>query len=432
LRQEIEYLQEENRRLKGTLAEHNRMQSDLKDSIDELIQVHRYSQIITSTLNLDDVLLSLMELVRQVVEYRVSGVFLIEEGKAGLKLISPRPIPKELEEKVRFQWEEGIIDWVLQEGRPVVFPDVEPTEGSEEHRDGRNFIVAPLLAKGKDLGVLILYSTKPRGAFTRQEIRLVSILSNQAAIAIENSRLYNRLEDAHTRLKASQRQLIQSGKLAAIGELASGMAHEINNPLQIILSTVQLMIMNLREDERSIKALKIVERNARRIAKITGALLDFARKNDVESITSSMDVSTLIRRIQSLVQYQLQAADIRLRVIAEENLPPISGNAGQLEQAFLSIIFNARDAMPEGGELVIEIKRWGDYLRIDFVDTGVGIPEENLSRIFEPFFTTHGERCKGLGLSVSYGIIQRHGGTIEVESLIGHGSRFIVKLPVRR
>jgi len=425
----VEALEEENRQLKENLAQFQRTKLDLRTSIDELIQVQKLSETITATLNLDAILASLAESSRQVVEYEVCGVFLFKPDNSDLEALYVDPPSEEFKDRVHFQWEEGILDWVIEQSRISVFPDIQVSPvGCQKER---NFIVAPLSLKEKNLGVFVLYTDRPKDAFTNQDMTLLSILTDQTAIAIENSRLYEQLEQANQRLKRSQSQLIQSEKMAAVGQLANGMAHEINNPLQIILSKVQLLLIDFEKMPELVEGLKLIEENTVRIARITKALLDFADHNSARSEKAPLDINSLIQKVASLVTYQLKCSGIKLIIETEEELPLVKADSSQIEQVCLNLISNARHAMPEGGKLTIKTSRGDEFVQVDFMDTGEGIPEKELSRIFEPFFTTRSNQGNpGLGLSNSYGIIQRHGGTIEVQSQVGKGSTFTLRLPV--
>lgn len=429
LKARIQTVEEENRQLKENLSGTHRTKLDLRTSIDELIQVQRLSKAIAATLSLDVILASLADISRQVVKYEVCGVFLLRPDHSGLEALSVVPPSEEFENKVHFQWEEGILDWVLERGRITIFPDIQASSVGRQKE--RNFIVAPLSPGEKGLGFFVLYTDRPKDAFTSQEITLLSILIDQTAVALDNSRLYGELEETNQKLRQSQAQLIQSEKMAAVGQLATGMAHEINNPLQIILSKVQLLTIDFAQQAELVKGLEIIQENTMRIARITGGLLDFADHNNISPGRRPLDMNSLIQKVAALVVYQLKSNGIKLIVKTQEELPLVKADANQIEQVCLNLISNARSAMPGGGKFTIRTSAGKEFIQVDFVDTGAGIPEKDLPRIFEPFFTTRSSRGNpGLGLSTSYGIIQRHRGTIEVQSKVGKGSTFTIRLPV--
>jgi signal transduction histidine kinase len=239
-----------------------------------------------------------------------------------------------------------------------------------------------------------------------------------------------RLVEVQALYKESLQLVTQAEKLASIGRLAGGVAHEINNPLMVILGRAELALMDVPEDHASAADLEIIISETKRIANIVKNLLRFSRQDQQESLLP-VDVNETVDRAVELTRYQLTVDNILVETRYAPDLPTVMGNAGQLQQVFTNIIINAYQAISQqGGRLLIETCRTGDYVDIRFTDTGCGIPVENLKRIFEPFYTTKAEHeGTGLGLSVSYGIIADHGGSITVDSVLGQGSQFTVRLP---
>jgi nitrogen-specific signal transduction histidine kinase/CheY-like chemotaxis protein len=231
-----------------------------------------------------------------------------------------------------------------------------------------------------------------------------------------------------------QVQLIQSERMAGIGTLASGIAHEFNNLLQIMMGHTEFAQRTKKADVME-EALDIVMNTTVRTKKIIEDVLSFSKSGAPEK--ELCDIAELIKSVLSLTEEHFKKNNIRA-VIKYGRVPKIEVNKGEIQQVFLNLVTNARDAMsPRGGKLEIEIKKVEDNVEISFADTGKGIEEENLSRVFEPFYTTKGAvggdtriQGIGLGLSVSYGIVERHRGTIEVESEVGRGTTFTIRLPV--
>ncbi|MEW6756362.1 MAG: ATP-binding protein, partial [Candidatus Latescibacterota bacterium] len=398
---------------------------ELRASMDELLNLSELSETISSSFAVQDILSALMDLSGRFLACRGCGVFLWEEG-GELQTVALRG-SEGLPEQVRACWEDGIIDWVMREGRPVVMEDLDTLSRSTPEA---SFVVTPLRVRGKQLGVYALHCPKPKDDFTAGELDLLGVLANQAAIAIDNARLYTDLEEALRQLRESQSQILLSSKLAAVGELAGGVAHEVNNPLQIILSRVQLMLMQNQGAPRLVEGLRLIEANVKRISRIIRALLGFAGHNARNEDWTQFDLGQSLHQAHALVAHQLEKHLIRTTITCEEGLPPLLGNVGELEQVFINLLLNAQNAMPRGGELTITARRDGDGVEIRFADTGMGIEPEHLDRIFEPFYTTRAEEGgTGLGLAVSYGIIEVHQGTITVESEPGAGATFIVRLP---
>jgi two-component system NtrC family sensor kinase len=225
-------------------------------------------------------------------------------------------------------------------------------------------------------------------------------------------------------------QLMQAEKLSSIGLLAAGIAHEVNTPIAGISSYTQMLLKETPESNRHRPILKKIEKQTFRAAEIVNGLLNFSRLTDAQF--SSLDINQLIHDSLALLEHQLQRNQVKVESRLADALPPVYGNMGKLQQVFVNLFLNARDAMPHGGELEIETGMMDSTIVVDISDTGMGIPEENLKRIFDPFFTTKEVgKGTGLGLAVTYGIIQEHGGRIFVDSDLGKGTHFRLKLPTR-
>jgi PAS domain S-box-containing protein len=266
-------------------------------------------------------------------------------------------------------------------------------------------------------------------AITRDITGRVQAESQREAALSQREAALEALRRSMEQLTATQAQLIQAAKLAAVGELAAGVAHELNNPLTSILGFAELLLNSLLPDGSFRHDLEIIAKQARRARDIVRNLLDFARQTRPQRLPA--DVNSLLCQTLDLVRQHLENNG----VVIEEDYAPDLGlltlDAGQMKQVFLNLITNASHAMPEGGKLTLRTNRLGDEVVIAISDTGEGMPLEVREHIFEPFFTTKptGEGT-GLGLSISLGIVQEHGGRIAVESQVGQGSTFTVWLPI--
>jgi PAS domain S-box-containing protein len=241
------------------------------------------------------------------------------------------------------------------------------------------------------------------------------------------------LVDDITERVALESQLAQADKLSSIGLLAAGVAHEINTPLAVISSYSQMLSKQLRGDQRLGPVLDKIIQQSFRAAEIANGLLNFSRTSTTE--LRATDLNQVIRDTLSLVEHQFKTAQIILELELAGDLPPIHGNPGKLQQVFLNLLLNAKEAMPGGGRLRISTLVNG-HVEAIISDSGSGIAPENLKRIYDPFFTTKNvpgeKRGTGLGLAVSYGIIQEHAGKIRVESSIGAGTTFHLEFPLMR
>src|SRR4030095_3233135 len=226
-------------------------------------------------------------------------------------------------------------------------------------------------------------------------------------------------------------QLIQNEKLTSIGLLAAGVAHEVNTPLAVISSYSQMLRKEISPEDSRYKLLEKITKQTFRASEIVNNLLNFSRTNATEF--TEVDVHQVIRDTMALLEHQLKSARIRVEQEFRAEFPITFGNAGKLQQVFLNLLVNARDAMPEGGELHAITATMNSKIEILVQDSGTGISRENITKIYDPFFTTKKPgKGTGLGLSVSYGIVQEHGGTMSVESKLGAGTAFRLELPLVR
>ncbi len=234
-------------------------------------------------------------------------------------------------------------------------------------------------------------------------------------------------------LKLRQEQLLQAGKMAAVGTLTSGIAHELNNPLNNIALTTETLIEGSKDysEEEKLKMLKQLYTQVERAGSTVRNLLDFARKE--KPVFTSLAIQDVIESTLRLVSNELSLGQVELRLEIPPGLPKVIGNPRNLQQVFLNLFLNAIQAMPDGGRLGVRITAQEDHcLRVDVSDTGIGIPPENLSKVFDPFFTTKEPgQGTGLGLSVSYGIVEKHRGRLTVDSRVGEGTTFSVFLPFK-
>jgi hypothetical protein len=233
-----------------------------------------------------------------------------------------------------------------------------------------------------------------------------------------------------TERKAMERATRQAERLSALGRLSAGIAHEVNNPIGIMTSRIELILMDAEANglaEETVADLRVIHRNAIRVATIARNLLSFARETPRER--RAVDLNDVVRNVLLLVTNDYGRHDIRL--LPELNAAGlIEAHANALEQVVLNLVTNAAEAMPGGGEIRIQTTTVGERVRLVVADTGRGIPAESVSHIFDPFFTTKPSGT-GLGLSVSYGIVEDHGGSITVESTPGQGTTFVLTFPMK-
>jgi len=225
-----------------------------------------------------------------------------------------------------------------------------------------------------------------------------------------------------------ERRLVQADKLSSIGLLAAGVAHEVNTPLAVISTYAQMLAKQISGDEQKAPLLEKIAKQTFRASEIVNSLLNFSRTSPTEFV--SVDLNKIVRETLALMEHQMIKSGVTATLALDEDLPRIKGNPGKLQQVFLNLFLNARDAMERGGALALKTSAHDGRVLVTVADSGAGIARENLEKIFDPFFTTKGaKKGTGLGLSVSYGIVREHGGNIEVASEIGAGTRFELSFP---
>ncbi|MBE0478380.1 hypothetical protein IBX65_04585 [Candidatus Aerophobetes bacterium] len=267
------------------------------------------------------------------------------------------------------------------------------------------------------------------------EYLYAELADNQARLEKKNEELkktYEELKKAYEELQTLQVQLIHSEKLASIGRLAAGVAHEINNPLTGILTFAHLLLFNMPDDDRRKKDVEVIVKEAKRCRLITQNLLDFARQSEPKK--TKVDINIVIGKTLSLVENQSYFQNIKIIKDFNLYLPLLLIDSNQIKQVFMNVILNAQEAMPQGGFLTIgtDFSEDGKFVQVEFIDTGCGISEKNLGKVFDPFFTTKQVgKGTGLGLAISYGIIKSHAGEIIVRSKENKGTTVIIRLPIK-
>lgn len=269
-----------------------------------------------------------------------------------------------------------------------------------------------LKQKTTDLEAALEESSKTRS-------RMISMLD-------DNNQTRLKLEQSLKELKETQKMLIQSEKLVSLGHLVSEMAHEVNNPLMIISSRIQLMQMGDLKPEDREDSLGIIEKQCYRARDIIQRLLKFSKPSTTGS--EEIDVNVPIEEALNLLEHQYMLENISIERNYAKDLPPVKLNKNEIEEVFLNLMKNAAEAMPDGGKITVTTSRFKDKVRVVFKDTGEGIPQRIINNIFDPFFTTKKEGT-GLGLSVCYGIIKGHRGSLDYESVKGEGTSAVITLP---
>jgi GAF domain-containing protein/ActR/RegA family two-component response regulator/anti-sigma regulatory factor (Ser/Thr protein kinase) len=414
-----------------------KLYEDSLAKITQLTALYEIGKTLSSTLDLDELLQKALELLRQHFRYPLCVIFLLDREKNELYI--KQIIGRDLEDvkEMRFRvGVDGIVGWVAREGDFLYVPDV-----SKDPRyifglpSVRSEAAFPLKIRDQMIGVLDIESEELLG-FDEEDLKVLSSLASQISIFIENAQLFFQLKQTLRELKQAQDQIIQAEKLRAMGEMASGVAHDFNNVLAVILGNIQLLLHQLNhlglEEVR--ERLKTIEQSSKDGAETVRRIQEFTGKRRDKEF-SSLSMNELITDVVNITQPrwkdQTQKKGIQIALSQKlGKIPLMLGNPSELREVLTNIIFNAVDAMPHGGQITISTQcQTDDWVEVRIADTGIGMTEEVKKRVFDPFFTTKGVTNSGLGMSVSYGIVKRHGGEILIETESGKGTTFILHLP---
>jgi PAS domain S-box-containing protein len=408
--------------------------------LDALVQVGR---ILMGTLDDRAVVRAVLEAAGRLVPESAAVVWEDRPGADEIRLFDEVGLRAPLEaRRLRVRRGEGMAGLAAAARAPLTTVDIatDPRVAAKAWAAAEGLVsavVAPLIHADTVYGTLAVYTRRPH-VFSAAEVSLLASLASLGASAMANARLYAQVQAQLKELKDTQAQLLQAGKLTAVGQLVSGVAHELNNPLSVVIGYGQLLLARGVPPELRGR-LELIVSHGERMAKIVQSLLLFSRQGEPER--QRVDVRAVIERIVGLRTSQLALSGIQIETDFGVGVPPVDGDVHQLQQVVLNLLLNAEQAILGRGRVS---GRCGDHIRvstsrrsdggaswvvIQVEDNGSGIPPEILSRIFEPFFTTKpiGEGT-GLGLSVSYGIVQQHGGRLSVESAPGRAV-FAVELP---
>lgn len=422
----INHLEQENSLLKAQLQEYRKLQGDLTDSINEILTIQQASKIITEHLNYDKIGSALLQLCREVINTTEGNIFLSRpEGWAAVFQMGNTDFTLVFENML----EEGIIEWILTQNQTIVIPLHELIVYDQLETKEGNLLISPLQVGKKRLGILMLLSPRNEEDFTRRDLQLVGILALQAAIAIQYTRMYKKLEKAHLELEHSQASLLNAVKLATVGEVAGGVAHEINNPLQIIMGKLQMARMGKDVPE----ALDVIEMQSMRIATIVRGLLTLARQENRGS-SEQIIIHQVIHETVDLIRSQMEKRGIHIEVNLEKSLPVLWGNSVYWQQILLNFMLNAKKRMITGGKFTITARNQSkDTVVIEFHDTGLPIAPEIIKNLTTPFSHKDSslETDAHFGLMMSAQMIIEVGGELAIDTSSPEGNHITITIPVK-
>lgn len=428
----------------------------LEQRLTELEAVFEVSTLVNSEMVLSGVLDTISSKALRALGGDQSSLFLYDPQIGKLKCVSAWGPQSDLVKNAEMETGKSVAGWVMQHGKPLhlgedlnesQFPDF-----VKKKKRIASSLCVPLMVKNKAKGVLNISQFDVKKKFSPTDLKLVSIFAENAAISIEKAELYEKLKkqtetlrNTIQELKNTQDRLIQSEKLRALGNLASGMSHDFNNILTAILGRTELLLRHVGELDVTeqirqdlLKSLRVTAQLASDGTETVDRIQRFARslKTNSEMDFREFDVNVLVlealeeTRPRWRDETQRRGINVEIQTELGEVYHP-RGNAAEIKEVLENVIDNAVDALPDGGRIKITTGMKDKMVEIKISDNGLGMIEEIKSRAFEPFFTTKKEQGNGLGLSVAYGIISRHNGQISVESMPGDGTTFNILLPIR-
>jgi signal transduction histidine kinase len=391
------------------------------------------SQTINSTLSLDDALNAIIREACLLMGAKVGSLMLLDSSRQWLDLRASYGAGEAYLRKPRLAIDESLLGIVVRRKKPIQIENVQSSTRYQNVETARReglvaLLSVPLLYTGQAIGALSVYTGEPY-QFSNEEIRTLSALAELSAIAIEKARLYERLVDL-------EEQLRQNEKLSALGLLAAEVAHEIRNPLTVMKMLYHSLDLRFPSGDPRAKDARIIDEKIDHLNRIVEQILDFARTTEPQ--LAPVNLNELIDELGLLVRHKLKHQNIQFTCQLQPDLPPVLGDAPQLEQAFLNLILNAAEAMPDGGTLTIVSRavhtpRGGSqptHVAVHFKDTGQGMSQERRRRAFTSLLTTTKAKGTGLGLAIVGRVVETHSGRVKINSQPGKGTTITVLLPL--
>ena len=426
------------------LQERERAVGHGREQLSALVEA---GMILTGERSLTSVLQRIVEVACRLLQARY-GALGVLNGEGGLEQFVTTGVDEETRARIgALPAGKGVLGLLAREGRPLRIKDVTQDPRAHgvppHHPIMHSFLGVPVISKGKLFGNLYLTEKQGADEFSKDDEKLAVTLAAQAAVAIENASLYEEVQRSYEELKRSQRLLVRQEKLASLGRLAAGLAHELNNPLSSVAGFAEALQRRAMEAEMASlpgsadiqEYLTLIQEEVSRAATIVRRLLDYARQR--EPAFNVVDLKGVVAKAVSFVERQAYLANQRIVVEPFPEQSLVRADAQMLQQVFLNLLTNALDAIEGGGEIRISAghRREGDghaWLDATVADTGAGISPETLSKVFDPFFTTKEVgRGTGLGLAICQSIVEQHRGAIEVQSEgVGKGAVVTVSLPL--
>jgi hypothetical protein len=399
----------------------------------------KFSTVINSSLDIEEVLNQSMRWAEEFIHAEASTVYELDEEEDVLFIRVARGDKKETVRRIRLQVGEGIAGRVVQTGHPMVVQDVTQEENFNDRYDRqtgfrtRSMLCVPLILRDRPIGALQVLNKISGKRFTDSDLELLTAMAQHIAVALENARLYTRLNQEFKltarELRITQEKLIRSERLAAMGHLVQGIAHEIRNPITTIGGFAARMRRANRKDPKLQQYADIILEETQRLENLVQKVRQLA---EVQSAPIRLeDPAGVFHGVIEGFERRARSRGIALYAPIEEGLPLTRMAASALSTALSNIMENALESMPRGGRLTFTAGREDDHIRIRITDTGCGIAPEDLDAIYDPFFTSKAQGV-GLGLTMVHQVVRDHHGEIDIQSQEGKGTTVTIRLPVMR
>ncbi len=431
-----------------------------KRKLTETVALYEISKAIFSTIEMNELVKIIVDSAMKVLSADNASIMLFNESKE-LYIAFASGLNNEAAKETPLSQQDGFSGWIAENKQPLILiKDGLLTDarfkGLQSRENIKSSIIIPLLKSNVILGILSVNRLNIHENFSPADLYKSNIFASLASLSLDNANLFknvrelqinlaqanttlenkektallmlSELKETHEKLKINQQQLAQSAKLAALGKLVSDMAHEVNNPLMIISATAQIGLIDKLPDERITENLKTIVSECRKSKDIIQRLLKFSRPSRGQ--LKEKNINNSIEAIVKIVEHQFNLSGVNIKRNYCQNIASLLIDEEQLQEVFMNLLNNAKDAMEKNGEITIRTTCADNFIRIDFSDTGCGMPEEAIKHIFEPFFTTK-EKGNGLGLPICYGIVKAHQGELKFESKVGLGTTASILLPLK-
>jgi signal transduction histidine kinase len=396
--------------------------------------LQKTAEALATSINLEGTLNQIVEQLGLVVRYDRVAIMLVEGDYLHVAGARGFPDIDTMQQNLYHYSDIPQLQQAMTAGVPVVLNDIETNSEWMQlpgfQLETRSWIGMPLIAREVVIGFLSAASNQSN-AYTRRDAEAVAAFAQQAALAVENARILHEFETSLEHLREAQFQLVRAARLSAAGEIAAGVAHQINNPLTTIFVESHLMLQDLAPEDPMVESAEAIQDAARRAGAAVRRMLDLTRSHAYQM--TDLDINHSLQSSLSLIRAQLAPHITRLTVELAPGLPSIEASAEHLEDVWINLLLNARDAVKDQKDGMIRVTsrlhEAGNAIVVTIGDNGPGIPADFVGRVFEPFFTTKADGT-GLGLSICHDVVTRHGGAIQVDSGPDRGTMFTIILPI--